>query len=485
MNVFAPDAPVPPTLTLDFGSTSPSFASVSAVQIDTGTGTWRSLEPRWLVYVRGGQVWQVPLTLGAAPTPVRVSDLSDACQLDQVHELQASGRDALAVIETAGADGSCSSAGDNTLAVMQVGDAPATTATRFGPETVSLNSQIYDSDGRLLWVVGLERRPSLQLVAYKPATLERVVVSGWGARSTLAIPAVAPLSGGLWFRTGATGSAELLRLTGDTSALSLSTTVARVFSPISLTYITVVDGSNAFDIAPLGDAVLRIAPGGTTTSLAALRTQAGNVDFLEQNATHVFVRQTLGTGTVTWTAVSKAGTGSRVLLDGVPGSSAALVALSSTRFIYRTATDQPQGQLRSIDIASGADTVLVGESVHAAFGGVPVVRAAARSSALSAGTTYLATGVLVCRPATPGGDCRNGDLLQVNAETGAVTVIGQFPNATTAGRITMSGSASEAETGSFVTLTAITASPSNRVSDTVAFKVGQANSLRRVTSAIP
>jgi hypothetical protein len=49
----------------------------------------------------------------------------------------------------------------------------------------------------------------------------------------------------------------------------------------------------------------------------------------------------------------------------------------------------------------------------------------------------------------------------------------------------MIGNATENATGSSVSLTAITASPSSRVSDIYSFKPGQADSLRRATSVIP
>lgn len=480
--MISPLAPVPPALTLDFGTTSPQLFPISAYEIDATTGSYRSLPARWQVYVKDGGIWQIPMALSSTPAPVRVSDVNDACRITVLHPRQAAGRDGFAIVETAGADGSCASTGDARIAVVQVGDIAPLVAERLPLGTLTLSSRIYDAAGDLLWMVGLENAP-LQLVAYKP-NFERVVISGGGGRNTLAFPADNPLEGGLWFKTRDTlGQYELLRLTGNSNTLSLSGAVAVIYGPTSGTFfISAVDTGLVFEIARTGDAVIRVAPDGTQVTLATLDTSRGPVRALIQNATHLFVHQQTTAGAMTWTAISKAGSGSRRLLDDVPATSAEMQVISSSRLIYRTNPGGTNGDLRSVDVATGVEATVATGVVHPSPFTVPAVFAAVNRLSLSSGGT---SGILACRPLAGVSDCRGGELIEINADTGAIVVLGNFANTTSSARITMSGNATEGSPRSTVTLHATPAVAADRVSDTYIFQAGQAGSLRRVTNVIP
>jgi hypothetical protein len=482
VNVVSPTAPVPPALTLDFGTTSPQVFPISAYEFDTAAGTYRSLPPRWQVYLKDGGIWQIPLTLSSTPAPVRVSDVNDACRINVLHPRQAAGRDGFAIVETAGADGNCATGGDSRIAVVQVGDIAPLVAERLPLGTLTLSSRIYDAAGNLLWMVGLENSP-LQLVAYKP-NFERVAISGGSGRNTLGLPADGPLEGGLWFKTRDTaGQWELLRLSGDSSTLSLSGTVAAVYSPSSGPfYITAIDAGSAFEIARTGDAVNRVAPDGTQATLATLDLSRGAVRVLAQNATHLFVHQQTAGGAMTWTAISKSGSASRRLLDDVPTTNAEMQVISSSRLIYRTNPGGTNGDLRSVDVATGVETTLATGVVHPSPFTIPAVFASVNRLSLSTAGT---SGILACRPLAGTSDCRGGELIEINADTGAIVVLGNFANTTSSARITMSGNAVEGSPRSTVTLHATPAVAADRVSDVYIFQAGQAGSLRRVTNVIP
>jgi hypothetical protein len=480
--VFSPLAPVPTALTLDFGSTSPQLLPLPAYEIDNTAGVRRSLPARWQIYLKDGGIWQIPMALTSAPVPVRVSDLTDACRISVLHPRQAAGRDGFAIVATAGADGNCATSGDARLAVVQVGDITPSVAALLPLGTLSLSSRIYDAAGDLVWMVGLEDSPR-ELVAYKPS-LERVVISGGSNRSTVAFPTDGPLEGGLWFKTrDPVGQFELLRLSGNSSALSFSGPVAAVFSPTSgPPYLSAIDAGAAFEITRAADAVIRVAPDGTQATLAPLDPSRGAVRGLTQNATHVFVHQQSLSGTMTWTAVSKSSGASRRLLDDVPATSAEMQVISASRLIYRTNPGGTQGDLRSVDVTSGVDTILAAGVVHPSPFTVPAVFSIVNRLNLPiAGVS----GILACRPVPTSTDCRGAELIEINADTGAIVVLGNFANTTSGARITMSGNATEGSPQSTVTLHATPTVAADRVSDIYVFEAGRAGSLRRVTNAIP
>ena len=334
------------------------------------------------------------MTLGKTPVPVRVCSLSDACRIDGVFALEAAGHNAWVAVGTAGADGDCATNDDARIALVRVGDTPSESATLLPAETLFVNSRVTDAEGRLLWLIAAENLqrlpfqggPTTQLVAYKP-NLDRVVVGASVGAASSSWSSTGPLSSGIWVSTkSVTGSWNLVRLRGDMQSLSLSGRLASVaesrdFEPLG----PKVDQGVAYDMAPNGESVLRISTDGSTQTLGALSPAAGQPDFFSHSATHVLVSQRTLASLVTWTSMNKADGSLRTLLSGVGAPAVEFMAFSASRFIYRTQTNQTQGELRSVDLATGADNVLLAQYVH------------------------------------------DADLVQVDASTGELLVLGRFP----------------------------------------------------------
>jgi hypothetical protein len=272
-------------------------------------------------------------------------------------------------------------------------------------------------------------------------------------------------------------------LTGNADTLALQVSFSGIAGGNQVYSGPMVDEDKAYEVRFGTDSLVRVSPDGSSERLGTLAPESGPVIFLTQSPAYVFVTQRNSAGAMTWTAVRKSDGASRTLLSGASSTSAGLVALSDTRLIYRTQLDRSNGELRSFDLATGSDTLLVANMAHPQVGAVSVVLPASGRLFGGVGPVYAAA-VLVCRPLVASGDCRDSDLVEVDANTGALEVLGRFPSFTSPARITLSGRAEKGQSGSPLTLNAISSSPESRVSDIYSIEAGRAGSLKRVTNII-
>lgn len=487
LNVVDPDRPSPVALRVDFGASSPSWGVTRAWRNDAAARTTTSQGPRWLVYVQGGRLMQVPLDTAVPAVAVAVASMADACSLEQLIELDASGRQAWAVVDTAGADGLCSGGGnDNARVFVRVGDDPSAGATPIAP-TVNVASGLRDADGRLLWMLAQDGdwiyNGTVPMPAFR-ADLQRADVAGVRNIDHLGLPSDVPLPEGVFIVAGPSSSLESLGsvrlLEGDAAGLRIGAPLKRLAWSAS---------SGAFPFRPAGPhlyvvdglQVQRIAKTGGFDPVGELDAADGTAwEIADQTDTHLVVTQRNAQGDLAWSAVAKAGGAPRVVLRSTGAARCEPLLLSGRQLYYRDRADAVRGDIRRVDIVSGDDA-----TVRADTAGHGIVRAASESLDLPRGA-FGGTALLFCQPQAATGDCRGGRLQQLDPATGAVVTLGSFAGSSVAGPWSISAvSATAGSKGAFVQVSAVAATAASRVTDIYAFEPGRAGSLQRVTTAAP
>ena len=493
MQIFDRQRPQPAALTIDFGNTSPSFELSLRSLINASSATGRWVDRPLLVYVRDRNVFQVPLTRASTsaslPAPARVSALADACAIESLFELDTSGNDAIALIRTAGTDNVCgpssTNRGDDQLALLRVGSTPSVNATLLSAATRSVSQPVTDATGNLLWLLGFEDivpRPVFgfqqRAVAYSPA-LVRTDVSGGGGVFPTILPISGPLGAeGLWLGTSDDQGVEgLALLRGSASTLSITPGVATVASNAGTNFA--IDGSVVY--ATDGLTVVRVERNGTRVVLSSLDGLNGEVRSLRIGGDSIFIRQINLAGVNTLVLLPKSGGAGRVLFQRPSSGDGAVQILSvtATKVLYLTEPGTQAGSLRSLDVVTGNDTLVEA----AVFFSGTVISGEGALNVFNSNEGFL--GLMFCRPAAGRADCRGGELLQIDANTLAVTVLGRLPELTTPAQLSLSASGVTSLQQGNATLFATTTSPATRISDNYVFEPGVAGSLVRVTQTIP
>ncbi len=479
INVIDHQRPLPLVQRIDFGTTLPTFSVTSAVRYDTANRTAMLVGRPWLVYAQGGRVFQVPLRTDQAAVPTPVSSLADACRLDRVFELDAGGRDAWALVETAGADGLCSGGqNDNSMAFVRVGDSPSASAAPL-PHAVSIAGTIVDAEGRLQWMLAQDGSvnpvfPNTRMPAFGPA-LNRIDVADIFNVRSLALPSFGPLAEGVFVVVNDT----VRLLAGDANALRMSAPLRSLTAVPSASFPFIE--AKPYLYAVDGNEVLRITRAGASESMGRLDANDGaTANIVDQTSTHLLVMQRNAQGDQTLSAAPKAGGMPRVVLRSTAAAPSEALLLSADLLLYRDRATAVRGDIRRVDIASGADTLVLADTA-----GRGVVRAAS-GSIDAPGGQYSGTALLTCQTTVATGDCRGGRLLQIDPRSGSTIVLGTFGDSTVNGPWSiLSATATDGMRDGVAVVNAVGTAPASRVTDVYTFEPGQAGSLVRVTTAVP
>jgi hypothetical protein len=230
-----------------------------------------------------------------------------------------------------------------------------------------------------------------------------------------------------------------------------------------------------------GFEVLRITRAGTTASLAAIDSNDGPAaGIVDQTETHLLVLQRSALGDETLTAVAKSGVASRAVLRSTVLAKRQALLLSGDQLFYRDSADAIRGQIRRVDINTGTDTLVLPDTA-----GSGLVRSPTGSASQPRGQ-YEGTALLTCQTDAATGDCRGGQLRQIDAATGAVISLGSFASSNVGGLWSIqSAAATSGRNDGLVVVSATESSAAARVTDIYTFEPGRAGSLRRITTAIP
>ena len=154
-HVVDPGTPATPRLTLNGTGTSFSPSARFQVQQNGLAGTY--LGAPMAYYVQGSQVFQVSLKRSDATTPRRISALGTACDVTYQYALNAQGEDNWLEVEEAGPDGQCQSAGDNRKRFVRSGADTGTAPTAL-PAGISPLFQMDDENGQLGFILANDTR---------------------------------------------------------------------------------------------------------------------------------------------------------------------------------------------------------------------------------------------------------------------------------------------------------------------------------------
>lgn len=368
------------------------------------------------VFVQGGMVYKVDMQRGAATAAVRVSSITNACQVFEPIALDGSGTDAWVAVSTGGTDNQCSTSADNESVYVRTIDdesaaprRPALTRSFAGTPLLALR----DGNGRLLWLLGNGTGGARLL---RPADLATgPAITGLGSRSLFGLaPDPAEVLAG--YVATAFSRGQLLRLSWNEAGAAVSTPLYTFTGDL---------GGGAVDRSAAwfadGNRLLRIS-GSSAATLVATLPSAGPVEDMLQTDDHLVVTQGVISGTLTEiSTVPKAG-GTVVQLASAPRATT-LLSVLGTRGRSVVYSLQPEASV--LETTATVISVDADNSNRSTLATQASVVAGVMNRTWVLGRPQL-DAVVYCQAAAGGNDCRSGRLLLHPLGQATPTVLGSF-----------------------------------------------------------
>lgn len=424
-------------------------------------------------FVNGGELWQIDLGRTRTTAGVRLSSLSDVCEVLLVAPLDASGLDAWVLVSTAGADGNCRGLADNRQALVRSGT-PSTVAPHIVPVGTRVQQLFLSGPGGALWwMLALNSSGAVpRMVAYGPNLDVVDVAGGSGILSLNSTGHGSEASEGTYVRTGDV----LRRIQASATALSIGAPQLRF---IGGSWLTLYDRPSMYFTDE--DGVFRVEGDTPATLLARPNPGSGAAMLLAQTPNKLVVVQTNASGRGSVSSVDKrTGAVTPLLTQSGDGSNDVWAVRGETLF-YFTGKPTAVGDLRRVEVDGTNDTLVFTNLLLAG-------RVSARLWERGYTTGVGGTGaVLACQPLPGHADCREGTLIQIDLPSRTITALGSFGASTAPSWLATGSRAYEGVKGAVIEVHSSTAAAPSVHSrqDLYVFNPGEANSLRLVSSSTP